>query len=111
MSDEPTNAEPETVYHVATGTQFEEIDADDAHCVDDDEYAVVWGAERLDDTTVRVEKVYCEAGLNDTVETYEDEISDRDAVNEFLGQLLRDTDKIDAIEQTREYWRETTDAE
>ncbi len=105
MSDEPTNPTPETAYHVANEVQFEEIDPDDAHAIDDHEHAVVWGAERLGETEVRVEVVYCEAGLNDSVETYTDEISDRDTVNEFLGSLLRETDKLAQIEKARDYWR------
>lgn len=106
MTRDPTYSAAESVLHVANEVQFEEIDADVAHAIDDGEHAAVWGAERLGETEVRVELVYCEAGLNDTIETFTDEISEEDTVDEYLGELLRDKNMVAEMQKVREYWAE-----
>jgi hypothetical protein len=75
---------------------------------DDGEHAMSWMVRRLDDTTVEVQPVVCEAGLRDThgpIDVYD--IDESTGTVEF-AQELADADPIEAVEIARGYW-ETND--
>lgn len=73
---------------------------------DDGEYATVWGVSRIDDTTVLVDYVRCEAGASEYDSPTEQHTIDADKTTEQFARELSQADPEEAVNLAREHFED-----
>lgn len=71
---------------------------------DDGEHAMCWMVRRLNDTTIEVQNIACEAGLRDEYGEREVFTVSEDKGTVEFAREVSEADPIEAVELARKYW-------